>query len=123
MAYILLLSLSGFWYGLLIISILLRFGLAGEWVAWMGTWLIVPLIAPYYPVSVLPLALQWVAHALPMTYILETMKEQIAGVSLHSGNLWIAFVLNIVYLLISSWVFNKAYHSARRRGGLLQMGE
>lgn len=121
--YVVLLAFSGFWYGLLIVSLLLRYGLAAEWMAWMGTWLIVPLIAPYYPVAILPLPLQYIAHALPQTYIFESMKSLINQGSIQPGKLFISLGLNVLYMLIATLILNCSYQGARQRGGLLQMGE
>lgn len=121
--YLLLLLVSGWWYGMLIIALLLRFGMAAEWTAWMFTWLIIPLIAPYYPVAILPGWLQLVSCTLPPTYVFESMKSQIAGNGLRMDYLLISFVLNIVYFIAASLILNRAYQGARKRGGLLQMGE
>jgi len=121
--FVLLLALSGFWYGLLILALLFRHGLAAEWLAWMATWLLTPMMAAYYPVSVLPRPLQMVAHALPGTYVFESMKSLLATGELHPENLWAALALNLAYLPIAGLIFWKAYQGARRRGGLLQMGE
>jgi len=122
-AYIGLLVFNGCWYGLLIISLLFRYGLAAEWMAWMGTWLLIPIIAPYYPVSVLPYGLQLAAHALPATYVFESLKSQITQHEILSGNLLIALGLNIVYFIGASLVLWMAYRGAQKRGGLLQVGE
>jgi len=122
-AYIPLLALNGCWYGLLIIALLLRYGMSAEWMAWMATWLLIPFIAPYYPVSILPEALQHISHAIPATYVFECMKAQIAQQEFHPELLWTALGLNIIYLLIASFIFWLAYQGARKRGGLLQMGE
>jgi ABC-2 type transport system permease protein len=72
--YIPLLVMNGAWCGLLLLALLFRYGLAAEWMAWMGTWLLIPLIAPYYPVSILPHGLQIISWMIPATYVLESMK-------------------------------------------------
>ncbi|MFY9288124.1 MAG: ABC transporter permease [Alphaproteobacteria bacterium] len=123
LAYIALLAFSGCWYGLLIVSLLLRHGLSAEWMAWMATWLLVPFIAPYYPVSVLPEALQYISWALPMTHVFECVKDQLANNAVQAHYLWTALGLNVLYFAIASFVFWMAYQSARKRGGLLQVGE
>jgi ABC-2 type transport system permease protein len=122
-AFIPLLALNGCWYGLLIVALLLRYGLAAEWLAWMSTWLFVPLVAPYYPVSILPEWMQTISYMLPATYVFESMKALIGQHELHAAYLWKALGLNIVYFVLASFVFYRAYRGARARGGLLQMGE
>lgn len=122
-AYIVLLAFNGCWYGLLIISLLLRYGLAAEWMAWMSTWLLIPIIAPYYPVSVLPHWLQLISHSLPATYVFECVKAQINQQGVDGHNLLIALGLNVIYFIGASLVFWLAYRGAQKRGGLLQVGE
>jgi ABC-2 type transport system permease protein len=121
--YIALLAFNGCWYGLLLLSLLLRFGLAAEWVAWMGSMLLTPLIAPYYPVSVLPHALQMVSYSLPATYVFESVKAQLNQQPLPYNELLTAFALNVMYFIIASVIFWLSYRGAQKRGGLLQVGE
>jgi len=121
--YAALLCFSGWWYGLMILSLLMRFGLAAEWLGWMSTWLLMPFMAPYYPVSILPKAFQIISWMLPGTYIFESMKIQLATGLARLDYLGIALGLNCVYFIASVWVFIRAYESAKDTGGLLQMGE
>lgn len=121
--YAVLLTMSGWWYGLCIVSLMLRFGLAAEWLGWMSSWLLIPLIAPYYPVSVLPHWLQIISWSLPPTYVFESMKSLTATHDLHSDYLWTALYLNIFYMAAAAFIFYRAYRGARQRGGLLQVGE
>lgn len=122
-AYIALLTVNGWWYGLLLMALLIRFGLAAEWLAWMSTWVIIPLIAPYYPVSILPVPLQFLSHLLPATYVFESVKSLIGGHAFNGHDLIISLLLNGFYFVVSGWVFSRAYAAARREGRLLQMGE
>ena len=122
-AFIPLLALNGCLYGLMVISILLRYGLAAEWLAWVATWLLVPFFAPYFPVSILPAGFQIISRALPPTYVFESMKSLISEGELHPEKLLIALGLTVLYGFIAACVFWRAYQSARRRGGLLQSGE
>ena len=121
--YIALLLFNGWWIGMMIVSLLLRFGLAAEWLGWMCIWLLIPFMAPYYPVSILPKAFQVIAWALPGTYVFESMKIQIATGAARMDYLGIALVLNIVYFLTATTLFSRAFLSAKNSGGLLQMGE
>jgi ABC-2 type transport system permease protein len=121
--YSVLLFFNGWWYGFLILSLLLRFGLAAEWLGWMSTWLLMPFMAPYYPVDILPTAFQAISWSLPGTYVFECMKIQIATNQVRFDYLGIALVLNFLYFACSIWVLMRAFQSARQSGGLLQMGE
>ena len=121
--YIPLLILNGWWMGLLIISMILWLGLAAEWLTWMSIWLLIPMIAPYYPVSVLPPLLQYVSWSLPATYVFESIKSLITTHELHGDYLVTALFLNIGYLIAAGLIFNIAHRNARRQGRLLQNGE
>ncbi len=118
-----LLIMNGWWYGMLVISLLLRFGMAAEWMAWMSTWLIVPLLAPYYPVAILPHWMQPISWSLPATYVFESMKLLLAGGDMEGGYLLAALALNVFYTVVAAFVLHRTYQGTRRRGGLLQIGE
>ena len=121
--YTLLLWMNGWWYGLLVMALLIRFGQASEWLGWMATWVLMPFMAPYYPVSILPSAFQIISDILPGTYVFESMKQQLATGTVNTQDLALAAGLNLVYLLIATRVLTRAYRTAQRLGGLLQMGE
>ncbi len=121
--YVPLLIFNGWWMGIMIVSLLLRYGLAAEWLTWMGIWLLVPMMCPYYPVSVLPQALQFVSWSLPGTYVFESMKSLIGGHGPAAHNLLIALGLNAVWFCAALLVFSLAWRSARKAGRLMQMGE
>jgi ABC-2 type transport system permease protein len=121
--YIILLCMNGWWYGLLVVSLLMRFGLAAEWLGWMSTWLLLPFMAPYYPVSILPWGFQIVSWTLPGTYVFESMKAQLATGTARLDYLLIALVLNLFYFASSLIILGRSYRSAKNSGGLLQMGE
>jgi ABC-2 type transport system permease protein len=118
-----LLALNGCWYGLLILAMLFRFGLAAEWLGWMSIYLLTPFMAPYYPVSILPPALQYISWSLPATYVFDAMKQLLNGGALDTHDLWMALALNIVYSVFAAIIYTAAYRSAQRRGGILQVGE
>jgi len=121
--FMLLIFINGCWYGLLVLSLILRNGLAAEWIGWMMIFGLIPLVAPYYPVSVLPAWMQAISWSLPATYVFASMKSLIGGHGLHTAYLWKALALNVFYFAAASAVFYAAYRGARRRGGLLQVGE
>ncbi len=121
--YTALLCFNGWWYGMLVISLLMRFGLAAEWLGWMCSWLLMPFMAPYYPVSILPKAFQYISWSLPSTYVFESMKQQMATGAIRFDYLGIALALNILYLGLAALVVRRAFAHARNSGGLLQMGE
>jgi ABC-2 type transport system permease protein len=87
--------------------------------AWAVPFIIQPLCAVFYPVSVLPAWLQPLAFSVPASYVFEGMRAIVAG---HSEQQWyyigMAFVLNVVYLLIASLIFRFFFDQARENGVL-----
>lgn len=109
--------------GLLVCSLLLRYGLGAESLAWLAIFAIAPLSGIYYPISVLPEWLQPISYALPASHVFEGMR----GVLFDGTFLWDHFAwavgLNVLYVGGASIVFMLAFRAARVRGLILQMGE
>ncbi len=121
-AFIFCLMMMGWWFGFLVISAIMRFGLGAEILAWMLIYAIAPVSAVFYPVSTLPDWLQPVALALPSSHIFEGMRAAMNGV-FEVSHLWWAVGLNIVYMILGIVVLNMSVKDARNRGALMVVGE
>ena len=109
--------------GLAVSGLVLRFGLGAESLAWAAIFAVAPLSGIYYPISVLPEWLQPVAYALPSAHVFEGMRAAVIdNVFLTERFIW-SVGLNVVYLGLGLCAFLYAFHVARGRGQLLQMGE
>jgi ABC-2 type transport system permease protein len=117
------LMVLGWAIGLIVSAIVLRFGLGAESLAWLLIFALAPVSGIYYPIDVLPHWLQPVAWALPSAYVFEGMRAVMFDGLFRLDLLAGAAALNLVYLAIGTAVFLHAFHSARVRGLLLQMGE
>jgi ABC-2 type transport system permease protein len=113
----------GWALGLLVVALLLRFGLGAENLAWFIGFMIAPISAVYYPVSVLPGWLQKLAWVLPSTYVFEGMRAVLFEHRFRFDLLAGAVAFNLIYLAAAFALFIAAFQSARRRGSLLQVGE
>ena len=117
------LMITGWAIGLFVTALILRVGLGAESVVWMALFLIAPISAIYYPVSVLPDWLQVVAWALPPAYVFEGMRavlfDDVFRLDLLAG----AVGLNLVYLIAGGATFMLSFRVARERGLLHQAGE
>ncbi|MCS3902413.1 ABC-2 type transport system permease protein [Methylohalomonas lacus] len=113
----------GWSVGLVISSLLLRYGLGVESLAWASIFALAPISAIYYPVTVLPDWLQPAAWALPTSHVFEGMRKVLFDGVFDWTLLLNAVGLNVFYLLLGSWIFYRTFQAARRRGLLLQMGE
>jgi ABC-2 type transport system permease protein len=113
----------GWAIGLAVSAMILRYGLGAEELAWAAIFLIAPVSGVYYPIAVLPPALQAVSYALPPAHVFEGMRAVLLERTFHVDLLLSALVLDGVYLAIGIALFAASVHSARKRGTLLQMGE
>jgi ABC-2 type transport system permease protein len=109
--------------GILVAGLLLRNGLGAETLAWTFMFLLLPLCCVYYPVSVLPVWLQWIAWALPPTYVFEGMRALLIEHTFRADLMVWAFALNAAYFIAAVIGFLALLHSARTVGSLVQSGE
>jgi ABC-2 type transport system permease protein len=117
------LMMMGWWLALFIVALILRYGQGAENLAWAAAFVLSPLSAIYYPVSVLPDWLRPAALALPAAHVFECMRGVMVDHVFHASELTEAFVLNLFYLGVAGAIFLYAFHGARQRGALLQLGE
>ena len=114
----------GWALGLLIIALILRHsGSAPKASPGSSVFLLAPVSAVYYPVSVLPGWLQMLAWTLPSAYVFEGMRALLFEHRFRFDLLAGAVVFNLIYLAAAFALFIAAFQSARRRGSLLQVGE
>ena len=79
----------------------------------------------YYPVSVLPQPMQWIATVSPATYALRGMRSAIlngAGAGALWGDIWPLIVIGIVSVPLGVWVFRRGEIHAKRHGKLKRSG-
>jgi ABC-2 type transport system permease protein len=122
-AFFVVLLIMGWSLGLAICGLILRQGMGAEGLAWTVVFTISPISAVYYPVSILPGWLQHAAWALPSTYVFEGMRAVLFEGGFRADYFFSAAALDVLYLTLGATVFFIAFHNARRRGALLQMGE
>src|SRR5579885_2269485 len=115
------LVIMGWSIGMLTTALLMRWGQAAENLAWAVPFLIQPIAAVFYPVSVLPAWLQPVAFTIPASHVFEGMRQVLRGEPLNVERLIWAFVLNLVYLALAAWSFNHMFHLARSNGLLTKL--
>ena len=123
LAFFINLIVMGWSIGMMVCALILRVGLGAESTAWLAIFLIAPVSAIYYPVSVLPEWLQAVAWSLPTAPTFEGMRAVLVEGAFRPGLLLHALLLNAVYLVIGAALFLFSFHVARKRGLLLQVGE
>jgi ABC-2 type transport system permease protein len=117
------LILTSWAIGIFVAGLLLRNGMGAESLAWTIMFLFLPLTCVYYPVAVLPDWLQYVAWALPPTYVFEGMRALLIEHVLRADLMLQSFALNVVLFAAASTAFLFLLRSARDQGTLLQGGE
>jgi len=109
--------------GIFVSGLVLRNGLGAESIVWTVMFAIMPLSCIYYPVSVLPHWLQFVAWTLPPTYVFEGMRALLVDQVFRVDLMLEAAAINVGLLIASFAAFLALLRSARRNGSLLGGGE
>jgi ABC-2 type transport system permease protein len=79
----------------------------------------------YYPVSVLPEFMQWIATVSPATYALRGMRDAIldgAGLGAVWGDIWPMIIIGVVSVPLGIWVFRRGEVHAKKHGKLKRSG-
>ena len=117
------LMIMGWAVALGVVSLILRHGSGAEALAWSVLFGLTPFSAVFYPVAVLPRALQPVALALPSAHVFEGMRAVILNGVVRWDHLAAAFALNAVWLAGAAVLFARQFRQARLRGALISIGE
>ncbi len=113
----------GWWIALGVVSLILRHGAGAEALAWSVLFGITPFAAVFYPVSILPAALQPVALALPAAHVFEGMRAALETGTIRWDHLAWAFGLNLAWAVAATVLFARQFRAARTSGALLSIGE
>ncbi len=117
------LMIMGWWVALGVVSLILRHGAGAEALAWSVLFGLTPFAAVFYPVSVLPAAMQAVAWVIPASHVFEGMRAALLTGAVRWDQLAVAFVLNLVWTALAGLLFARQFRQARLRGALLSVGE
>jgi ABC-2 type transport system permease protein len=116
------LLLMGWAVGMVTTALIMRWGQSAEALAWGIPFLIQPVCAVFYPLSVLPAWLQPISRAIPATWVFEGMRQVLRGDGLSTQYVLWAFGLNILYLIAAGLFFNYMFAVAREKGLLAKLG-
>jgi ABC-2 type transport system permease protein len=109
--------------GIVVSGLVVRNGMGAESLAWTLIFILLPLACVYYPVSVLPTWLQWVAWLLPPTYVFEGMRALMIDKVFRADLMIEALAINAGLFVVAIVVFVALLNSARSHGKLIQSGE
>lgn len=114
--FIVSLLVMGWWFGLLIAGLFLRYGTNIQTLAWAGGFLLMPFSATYYPLASLPVWIQKIAAILPSAYIFEGMRVVLYTHKFPLDMVVKSFGLNLVYFILALIFFRAAFKQAREKG-------
>ena len=116
------LMLFGWAIGMFTMGLILRFGKSAEALGWGVPFLFQPLVAVFYPVSILPVPLQYVARAIPATHAFEAMRHTLATGAPDWPTLTTALLLHLVWLAAAAAFLGFMLDRMRRTGYLGKLG-
>jgi ABC-2 type transport system permease protein len=116
-----LLMMFGWSLGMISSALILRWGQAAESLAWAVPFLIQPLAAVYYPLSVLPGWAQSLALCLPCAPVFEGMRAVVAGQPVNWNLLGVALGTNVVWMLVATGIYLWVLKNGRERGTLTRV--
>lgn len=120
---LLVLLLMGWSLGIATTALILRYGHAAEALAWGIPFLIQPLSAVFYPVSVLPGWLRPVSYMLPSTHVFEGMRRFLETGQVPLADLALGLVLVMPITAGAAWFFRAKFAEVRMLGLLAKAGE
>ncbi len=115
--YLLELFAFGWAFGFFTSGIILRFGTRAQAAAWSLILILSPFSGALYPLSILPRPIATIAHALPVSYIFEGIREFFqSGQGLSGQAVIIMTLLNILYLAAGVAFYIRCHANAKDRG-------
>src|SRR5512146_1526788 len=110
--FLLVLFSFGIALGIAATAMVLRFGPASEWFVWPIPALLSPFAGVFYPISVLPVWMQYIARLLPASYVFEAMRAVLAGQAVSNWALLAGGGLAVIDVLLACWFFTRVFRYA-----------
>jgi len=117
------LIVMGWAIGIITTGIILRYGQEAEVLAWGIAFLFQPFSAVFYPVDILPPAVQTITKFIPSAHIFEGMRQVISTGTFPMEHFVWAVALNIIYLILAVWFFCWNFKAVKKKGILANVGE
>jgi ABC-2 type transport system permease protein len=111
-----LLIIFGWVFGLMVASIVMRYGTKIQTLAWTSIYIVAPFAAVFYPVASLPTWAQHVASFVPASYVFEALRAGLAGAALPMTQLIWPSVLCLIYFAIAVVMMYRSFAHILKRG-------
>ena len=110
-------SLFAYALGIFLLGLIWQYGTRIQAVSWSLVGLIQPLVAAFYPLSVLPYVIQAIAILFSPTFVFEATRFALANNGAVAWDLFlIAFLQNVVYCIVATRLFVRMYDRSRDSG-------
>lgn len=114
------LTIFGWSISFFVQSMILRRGHTIEVFIWAVAILVQPFSCVFYPLATLPRWAQYIAYALPTTYIFENMRSMLLTQTVRVDEIVLSFGLNVIYGSIAIWFFYRTFTYAKIKGLLVK---
>jgi len=108
-------------FGIFNIALIFRFGHSIGPITWILPFLLQPISAVFYPISILPEFFQKIAYFLPIAHVFEGMRTLLTSRVFNFNEFLLALALNIVYFGISIGFFYMTLLSVKKSGRLVKL--
>jgi ABC-2 type transport system permease protein len=102
--------------GIAMLGLIFRYGTRIQAFAWGVVPIFQPLSAAFYPVSVMPFPLQFIAYLFPPTYTFEAARYSLVYHTINWQLFGLSFAENILYCVICILFFSKMFKKSRDTG-------
>lgn len=110
------LLIFGWIIGIFICAIIFRFGTDSQIIAFSFAFLLQPITAVFYPLSILPPFIQKIAWFLPLTHIFEGMRDVLSGAGFSNQHFFWAIGLNVIFLILACLFYAYMFRRVRELG-------
>lgn len=114
--YFIELFVFGLAMGMLVLSLIFRWGTDVQSLSWSIVFLVQPFGAVFYPIQTLPVQIRWVAYGIPTSYIFETIRGQLRDGSINTQYLVIATLINVIYLVVGYLILRATHNGSKQSG-------
>lgn len=118
--YAALLLMTGGIVGMIINSLIVRYGYRIQVFAWSLIGILQPFSGVFYPLKIMPAWMQGVARFIPSSYIFEAMRTVLQQGRIDYQGLLMAAILNGVYFIFAVGFFLWSFRQARVHGTLMK---
>lgn len=114
--FLFLLLMTGWWVGLFVGGLIMRFGTKVQNFAWSMVFIIAPFSAIYYPLSALPIWAQNFAKFIPSSYIFEGARRVLIEDIFDWPKFLLGFSLNLIFIVVALLFFKHSFKKVLERG-------